>query len=140
MSNIFQRLANLFKPEAPVNPLRDTCGRRLEIVPCDPVPQWTADHQKAWVTFLGSPAGATLMMRLRQVAGRNALAGAQDMMHPAHSAGRAAGFYDALLWLDSQARIEFEQHIPISGADADQSATSMQPLTGEAALREHYSP
>ena len=73
-------------------------------------------------------------------ANANAINGAQDMMHTTHSAGRSAGFYEALQWLYSQARIEFEQNIEISGADADQSATSAQQPSGEAALREHYSP
>lgn len=112
----------------------------VTVLPTGPVPQWTADHQKAWQTFLASPTGATLLERMRHVASTNAINGAQDVMHTAHSAGRTAGFYDALLWLDSQARIEFEQHIEISGADADQSATSAQQPSGEAALREHYSP
>jgi hypothetical protein len=115
-------------------------ARKVVVFPSGPVPQWTADHQKAWVTFLASPTGLVLLERMRAVAGKNAMLGAQDMMHAAHSGGRAAGFYDALLWLDSQARIEFEQSIEISGASADQDATSAQPLHGEAALREHYSP
>lgn len=114
--------------------------RRPVLLATGPVPQWTPDYQKAWVTFLASPTGMVLIERMRQVAGRNALTGAQDVMHPAHSAGRTAGFYDALLWLDSQARIEFEQNIEISGASADQDATSAQQPSGEAALREHYSP
>lgn len=115
-------------------------ARRVVVFPSGPVPQWTPDHQKSWVTFLASPAGLVLLERMRHVASKNALTGAQDMMHAAHSGGRAAGFYDALLWLDSQARIEFEQNIEISGASADQDATSAQQPSGEAALREHYSP
>jgi hypothetical protein len=77
---------------------------------------------------------------MRCVAAENARAGATDTISPAHSAGRSTGFYDALEWLDSQARIEFEQTIPISGADADPSATSAHQLHGEAELRERYSP
>lgn len=120
--------------------VKAAAGRRVVGLPSGAAPQWTADHQRAWVTFLASPTGMVLVERMRHVAGTNAINGAQDVMHSAHSAGRTAGFYDALLWLDSQARIEFEQNIEISGADADQSATSAQQPSGEAALREHYSP
>jgi len=101
---------------------------------------WTPDHAKALQTFLASPTGRAVLDRMYAAAVANAREGVKDAMHASHSAGHSAGFFDALEWLVSQARIEFEQHIEISGADADQSATSAQQPSGEAALREHYSP
>ena len=125
-----------FAPKAP----EALPEQRPTVLVSGPVPQWTEDHKKAWLTFLVSPTGAVLMARMGHAANVNAINGAQDMMHTTHSAGRSAGFYEALQWLYSQARIEFEQNIEISGASADQDATSAQQPSGEAALREHYSP
>lgn len=112
------------------------------VLPPLPMPRamaWTAAHQKAWYAFLGTPAGLALMQRMMAMAAANARAGAQDAMNATHSAGRSAGFYDAIEWLESQARIEFEAE-PLSGEDADQPATSAHELQGEAQLRAHYSP
>lgn len=101
---------------------------------------WTPEHQKSWLAFLRTPAGIALMQRMSAAAAANARAGAQDAMHAGHSAGRTTGFYDAFEWLESQARLEFVQTIPISGADAEPSALSAHELQGEAQLRERYSP
>lgn len=101
---------------------------------------WTPDDQKNLVNFLASPTGMTLIQRMQCVGAANARRGAQDFMHAPYSAGRTTGFFDATEWLLSQAHIEFEQRIGISGASSDLDATSAQPLHGEAALREHYSP
>ena len=106
-------------------------------LPLNVAREWLPQHRDNLVNFLASDTGIALMQRMQCVASKNAQAGAADVMHTAHSAGRATGFYDALEWLQSQARIEFET---ISGADADQSATSAQEQQGEALLREHYSP
>jgi hypothetical protein len=98
---------------------------------------WTPADKDILINFMASATGICLMQRMRCVAGEMARQGAGDVMHTAHSAGRTSGFYDAMGWLESQSRIEFET---ISGADADQSATSAQEQQGDALLRELYSP
>jgi hypothetical protein len=80
------------------------------------------------------------MERMRCVAATNARSGAEDAMNAAHSAGRSTGFYDAIEWLESQARIEFEQNIPISGDGAEQPSLSAHESTGETQWRDRYSP
>jgi hypothetical protein len=107
-------------------------------LPLPVAPDWRPQHKDALVSFFKSEAGTVLVQRMAAVAAHNARAASQDAMHASHSAGRAAGFYDALEWLASQSRIEFETRI--SGAAADQAATSAQPSEGEAALRELLSP
>lgn len=99
--------------------------------------EWTPTDKNTWRTFLQGGTGVTLMQRMTAMASANAKAASHDAMHSAHSAGRAAGFYDAITWLESLAVIEFE---PISGADAEQSATSAQSQQGEDSLRELLSP
>lgn len=102
--------------------------------------EWTPADQQAFISYLATMSGYCLIQRMRCVAAENARRGAQDAMSPTYSAGRTTGFYDAIDWLESHARIQFEQTIPISGADADQSATSAQEQQGDALLREQYSP
>jgi hypothetical protein len=99
--------------------------------------QWLPSHQVAWHAFLGTEAGGVLFERMAAAASANAKAGAADSLSATFSAGRTTGFYDAMEWLYSQTRIEFEEEI--SGAGADQPATSAD-QSGEAELRERYSP
>lgn len=127
MSNVVRWLVRLVGG-APAKPLP---------LPLNVARAWLPQHRDNLLNFLASDTGIALMQRMRCVAAANAQAGAADVMHTAHSAGITTGFYDALQWLESQSRIEFET---ISGADADQSATSAQESQGEALLREHYSP
>lgn len=98
---------------------------------------WLPQHRDNLINFLKSDTGICLLQRMQCVASEMARQGAGDVMHTAHSAGRTSGFYDALSWLESQSRIEFET---ISEADADSSATSAQEQKGDALLRELYSP
>ena len=98
---------------------------------------WTPADKDNLINFLATDTGIGLIQRMRCVAGEMAKQGAGDVMHTAHSAGRTSGFYDAMGWLESQARIEFET---ISEAEADSSAISAREQQGDALLRELYSP
>jgi hypothetical protein len=98
---------------------------------------WTPADKDNLINFLATDTGICLIQRMRCVAGEMAKQGAGDVMHTAHSAGRTSGFYDAMGWLESQARIEFET---ISEAEADSSAISAREQQGDALLRELYSP
>lgn len=110
------------------------------LLPLPHAPEWQPQNKAEWISFLATPTGMILRQRLYAAAAENARNGATDAMHSAHSAGRSTGFYDAILWLESQARIEFEQQIPISGASSELGATSAQEHQGDALLRELYSP
>ena len=100
------------------------------VLPLNVARNWTAEHQAVLINFLRTDTGVCLMQRMRCVASESARLAVRG-------SGRMADFYEAIEWLESQSRIEFET---ISGADADQSATSAQELMGEALLREQYSP
>lgn len=127
-----------------VGKVRRWLARLLVGEPANPRPlpvymirNWTPHDKDNLINFLASETGKTLVSRMHTIGMQMAMQGAEDLMHTAHSAGRTAGFLDAIRWLESQSRIEFET---ISEADADSSATSAQEQKGDALLRELYSP
>jgi hypothetical protein len=67
---------------------------------------WTKSEAEILRTFLNSPTGQLLIQRARFLEAANAIKGANDVFHTQHSAGRTAGFSDAINWLESLASDE----------------------------------
>lgn len=107
--------------------------RRAEQLRCLPAalpaPDWTEDNRRVWSQFLKSDVGWVLWQRMLAVSNDLAQRSCQDSMHTAHSAGRAAGFRDAVDWLHSLSRVS---------RDTDTTASEATP--GEDALADRLSP
>lgn len=58
--------------------------------------QWARNDMQNLAAFLGSVTGQRLIQRLRAYESANAIAGAKDVMHTSHSAGRAVGYGDCI--------------------------------------------
>jgi hypothetical protein len=103
------------------------------------VPEWQPTHQAQLAAFLGSDTGRVVMARGRAVLANTAITACHDTFSTQHSAARAAGFSDALKWLESLSRSsrapdDSWQERPTAGNTTDTS-----PL-GETELRERMSP
>lgn len=85
---------------------------------------WTADDVTEFRRFLGTVTGQRLLARARCLEYRNALAGCNDSITTSHSAGRGAGFSDAINWLESLSRVTGDQ---VTGAEPANSNDSRPP-------------
>lgn len=97
-----------------------------------PAPAWTERERDQWMRFILSDTGAKMMMRLRAFEAANAIAGAKDVMHTAHSAGRSCGYSDCIQHMISLAHT----------CDAKAVKVEVQPTMeeSEADLLERLSP
>ncbi len=68
-----------------------------------PAPEWTAADVSTLRAFLQTPTGQSLLKRGHAQEFNTAISACQDPMHTVHSAARAAGFSDAIQWLESLA-------------------------------------
>lgn len=93
------------------------------------VPEWREDDKARWLTFLDSETGKRLMLRAHAVLFQNALEGCKDSFTTAHSAGRAAGFAEAIEWMQS-----------LSRSASDKAENDAQTPGGEPSLRELLAP
>lgn len=94
-------------------------------------PDWLPQHERVWRGFLSSDCGQVLWARLRAVEAFNALRAVQDAISSGHSAGRAAGFQDCRLYLESLSRTSLAR---------PNNETDVQPIGGESELYERMSP
>ncbi len=88
--------------------LRNLLLRFLGIQPGAPAliaapscPDWLPIDRDNWAKFTKSPTGLKLVTRLRAFEAANALAGATDVLHTAHAAGRTCGYSDCIKQLQS---------------------------------------
>lgn len=80
---------------------------------------WTALERDAWARFLAGPAGVKLVQRLRCFEAANAISGCQDVLHTAHSAGRAMGYGECVEHLISlSCSCDAQQEIAIGAPGA----------------------
>lgn len=100
-------------------------------------PDWLSSDILNLRRFLGTETGAKLMQRGRSLEYSNAISGAKDQFHTVHSAGRTAGFSDALNWIDSCASEEMFSRV--TGVQATKQNTS-DSEQDDAALLEKFSP
>lgn len=80
-------------------------------------PKWEISDMNALRGFIFSETGRKLMLRARALEYSNAVAACNDAFNTAYSGGKAAGFGDALNWLQSCASDEM-----ISRAAGEQAA------------------
>ena len=74
-------------------------------IPAAPsAPDWLPEHQAAWLAFLRTNAGATVMARCRAISCQVASSACKDVFHTQHSAGIAAGWEECRTWLESLSR------------------------------------
>ena len=73
------------------------------IAPSNYGEDWTQQEAMILRTFLNTPTGEILLKRARSLESVNAINGSKDVFHTQHSAGRTAGFSDAINWLESLA-------------------------------------
>lgn len=89
-------------------------------------PDWTANEALILRTFLSSPTGTILLQRARAMESINAIKGANDVFHTQHSAGRTAGFSDAINWLESLASDQAIQSLSSSSLVNEQKTADGQ--------------
>lgn len=86
---------------------------------------WTPVDRENLERFLRGDTGRKLVQRLRSFEAANAKAGAKDVLHTAHSAGRSVGYGEAidhLISLSSSCDVKQEKAIGAPGvAPADES-------------------
>jgi hypothetical protein len=99
-------------------------------------PDWLPEHRRAFVSFLATDAGKTLLQRAAAVQANTAVAACNDSISTTHSAARAAGFGDCLVWLVSLSRSS--RATDDSGSEITEQTDT--PPIGESALRERMSP
>lgn len=111
-------------------------------------PEWEPAHQAAWSSFLyNTAAGVALMGRLRAIEALTAVQACAKTIPSAerhHAAGRANGWTECRLWLESLSRSsrvtdEQEQAQPSAGAETADTNNDKQ-APGEAQLLERLSP
>jgi hypothetical protein len=97
-------------------------------------PEWSVAHRNALSAFLSTYTGQTMLARLRAIATENAIRGAEDVLHTAHSAGRSCGWFEAIAYLHSLSTIK------ISESATDFAENNDREMPGEASLLERLSP
>lgn len=120
---------------------------------CPAAPDWSLEHQVVLNRFLATDAGDVFLARMRAVEADLARRMVQDVMHTSHSAGRAAGFGDAVKWVNSLRKAnvpdeanEFSERSSsasddtLAGVAEGQQATDGRDPKGEDRLLERYSP
>lgn len=83
------------------------------VSPAPSCPDWLPLDRDNWAKFAKSSTGLKLLARLRAFEAANALAGARDVLHTSHSAGRSCGYSDCLAQLISlsvSAAVSAEKH------------------------------
>lgn len=100
-------------------------------------PDWLPEHRRGWCDFLSSPAGKILLQRAAAVHANFAIAACNDSVTTTHSAARAAGFGDALQWLESLSR---SARANADAGPATEGQNQDTPPNGESVLRELMSP
>lgn len=93
------------------------------------VPEWREDDRARWLTFLNSETGKRFLLRAHAVLFENALQGCKDSITTTHSAGKAAGFAEAIEWMQS-----------LSRSASDKAENDAQTPEGEPSLRELLAP
>lgn len=74
-------------------PRRPAFTDRLPVLWCDTWSQMDRDNLSR---FLASTSGRKMVQRMRSFEAVNAIAGAKDMLHTSHSAGRSMGYGEAV--------------------------------------------
>jgi hypothetical protein len=92
-----------------------------------PTPDWTVNEAIIWRTFLANPTGQILLKRARAMESINAIKGANDVFHTQHSAGRTAGFSDAINWLESLASDQTINSLSAPAPTSQEMPTQDQP-------------
>lgn len=108
--------------------------KRRAVVPLSAVPlvpPWNREDRAILNTFLSNPTGRNLVVRARALEAKVAIDACKDVMTPVHSAGRAAGFSDAIDWLIS---------LSISSSEADVESFRPEAAEGETLNLETTSP
>lgn len=100
-------------------------------------PDWLSSDILSLRKFLNDESGRKLIQRGRAISFANAIAGSNDQFHTVHSAGRTAGFSEALNWIESCASDEMLSRV--TGAQATKQNTS-DSEQDDAALLERFSP
>jgi hypothetical protein len=69
-------------------------------------PAWTMARRAEFARFLSSDTGQAFLSRFDAAANDVAARAVTDVMHTSHSAGHAAGFREAKLWIETLSRCE----------------------------------
>lgn len=118
-------------------PRKDTPAEFFSLPAAPEAPDWGPDEQAHWRQFLLSPGGKALMGRMRAVHYAVATGACADAFNTVHAGGRAAGWQEAMSWLETLSRASRANEEPTPG-NRGESTDNHRP--GEAELIERYSP
>lgn len=91
--------------------------------PAPAAPEWTPTDQNNWKRFLESSTGNKLIARARAIEYDRAVAACADKVSQGHTAPRAAGFSDAIVWLLSLSRVSRATEATDSRANGESQTT-----------------
>lgn len=93
-----------------------------------PAARWTPIDRDRLANFLQSDSGKKLIARMRSTEARNAINGAQDVVHTVHAAGRSNGYSDALVHLISLANTCDPESVRVQVEGAERPRTEIEEI------------